>query len=187
MDLPARCREAPPAADHLRIELSALTGGRVSAGPVSVGIGALSFADLAGWLLGFGARIDRYTMAAQSTTVVDLAALAGHRFRWSDLALDVVAGPALIVLAEESDVRRGAITLAPDRSLASGPLLREERSRTLPRFVSGARLTFRARSTFRTFVGIDGELGPGGDPWSGSEPLPVATLGLTLGATVGTR
>jgi hypothetical protein len=54
----------------------------------------------------------------------------------------------------------------------------------------GARWGFAPRSALRTFVGIDGELGPArGDPDSPpmSARLPVFSLGLALGGTVGTR
>jgi hypothetical protein len=62
---------------------------------------------------------------------------------------------------------------------------------TVPRFVLGTRLNFGARSTVRAFVGIDGELGPAraGDSvdMPNASRLPIWTLGLALGATVGTQ
>jgi hypothetical protein len=54
---------AAPASRHepsrLGIELSVLTGARVGGGQSSVGLGALSFLDLSGWLVGFEGRADR--------------------------------------------------------------------------------------------------------------------------------
>jgi hypothetical protein len=54
----------------------------------------------------------------------------------------------------------------------------------------GARLGFSPRSVFRTFVGFDGELGPSRtvDPEANvsSPRIPTFTVGLALGATVGT-
>jgi hypothetical protein len=53
----------------------------------------------------------------------------------------------------------------------------------------GARVNFGALSTLRAFVGVDGELGPSrAEPTDvpGAPRLPVWTLGLALGATVGT-
>lgn len=60
-------REAPastPAqpSSHLRIELSALTGVRIGDGQASLGLGAVSFLDVSGWLVGFAGRADRYRM-----------------------------------------------------------------------------------------------------------------------------
>jgi hypothetical protein len=56
----------------------------------------------------------------------------------------------------------------------------------------GARLGFSPRSVFRTFVGVDGELGPSRTAAapeanvSSSPRMPTFTVGLSLGATVGT-
>jgi hypothetical protein len=61
----------------------------------------------------------------------------------------------------------------------------------VPRLLLGARVNFSALSTLHTFVGIDGELGPPRAGDGGDIPdaprLPVWTLGLALGATVGTQ
>jgi hypothetical protein len=61
---------------------------------------------------------------------------------------------------------------------------------TVPRALLGAHLIFGARSSFRTFIGVDGEFGPAnapGDNPSSESRLPVWTVGLALGATVGTQ
>jgi hypothetical protein len=53
----------------------------------------------------------------------------------------------------------------------------------------GARFGFSPRSVFRTFVGVDGAVGPrrvDNDANSASARLPAFSLGLALGATVGT-
>lgn len=199
--LPARALvgEEPPGSDRLDpmplargpqkrssehavgVELSALTGARVGGRPVSVGIGALAFADVTGWLVGIGGRFDRYTTSTQQTRAIELAALGGRRFRWNETALDLVAGPA-VVMIDTGDRDAPEVVLVRPHVVAPA-----ERPSTLPRLVLGARLHFRARSTLRTFVGVDGEVGPAGAPLDGNAPLPVATIGLALGATMGTR
>jgi hypothetical protein len=53
----------------------------------------------------------------------------------------------------------------------------------------GARFGFFPRSALRTFVGIDGEVGPArvaDDAGPASARLPAYSLGLALGGTVGT-
>jgi hypothetical protein len=54
----------------------------------------------------------------------------------------------------------------------------------------GGRLTFRARSMVRTFVGVDGEVGEVGPigpaPFGETHGLPAWIFGLAVGATVGT-
>lgn len=161
------------------IELSALAGARTGGGPVGLGAGLLGFADVSGWLVGLGGRADHYASVDVSMTAFTLAALGGHRFRWGDdTAIDLVAGPALLVL-DSGEAR--------ERVRANGPQPpRTEEPLGSVRIVTGARLHFRMRSSFRTFVGVDGELGPSavGPP---SHGLPVATIGVALGATVGAR
>jgi hypothetical protein len=55
-----------------------------------------------------------------------------------------------------------------------------------------ARLGFTPHSVFRTFIGIDGELGPthsadASQDSGTSGRMPAYTVGLSLGATLGTR
>jgi hypothetical protein len=50
----------------------------------------------------------------------------------------------------------------------------------------GARLNFGARSVLRTFVGLDADLAPFALGMTDAD-YPAWTLGLSLGATVGTR
>jgi hypothetical protein len=180
----------PPS--RLRIELSVLAGARVGDGVRSVGLGALSFLDIGGWLVGFEGRADRDERVGggHAGAALELAALGGRRFRFQNLALDVVGGPAVAL--------RGAgtgIAVAPVRPGASpDPGAANSSSQsgvgTVPRALFGAHLVVGARSSFRTCIGLDGEFGPanapGGTPGDGFR-LPVWTVGLALGATVGTQ
>jgi hypothetical protein len=168
---------------RLRIELSVATGARIGDGQTSVGLGALSFLELSGWLVGFEGRADRYqTLAgAFSGGALELALLGGRRFRFHNMALDLTAGPAAVM--------HGTSTFST--TSPSGSNVTESSSSTVPRLLLGARVSFSALSTIHSFVGIDGELGP---PAAGDEAdlphefrLPVWTLGLALGATVGTQ
>jgi hypothetical protein len=187
-DLAVPDRDASgPASRHepsrLGIELSVLTGARVGQGSSSVGLGALSFLDLSGWLVGLEGRADRYhaTPTASAPGALEVAVLGGRRFRFDDFALDLTAGLAAAM--------QGTATYAV-KAANTGNTVSESSSSTVPRLLAGARLTFGAHSTLRTFVGLDGEVGPpraDGTDVPGAPRLPVATLGLALGATVGTR
>jgi hypothetical protein len=170
---------------RLRIELSVVTGARVGDGQASVGLGAFSFLDLSGWLVGIEGRADRYRTLSGETPgagVLEVAVLAGRRFRFRNTALDLIAGPA--------EVLQGTTTFASQAPpTGSGVAVTGSSSSTVPRLLLGARVDFSALATLHTFVGLDGEIGPprAGD---GDDPpevprLPVWTLGLALGATVG--
>ena len=171
----------PPS--RLRIELSLLTDARIGDGQTSVGLGALSLLDIRGWLVGFEGRADRDQRIGgeyQAVSALELAALGGRRFRFQSLALDLVGGPAIALRGARTDTG-----VTPGGSTTSQSSLG-----TVPRAVLGAHLIFGARSSFRTFIGIDGEFGPAnapGDNPSDASRLPVWTLGLALGATVGTQ
>jgi hypothetical protein len=167
---------------RVRIELSVVTGARIGDGQTSVGLGAVSFLDLGGWLVGFEGRADRYQMlvgGAHSGGALELAVLGGRRFQFQNVALDLAAGPAAAMQGTATFETRSAIT---------GNTVSESSSSTVPRLLLGARVSFSALSTVHTFVGIDGELGPSraGPDVPGASRLPVWTLGLALGATVGT-
>jgi hypothetical protein len=203
VDLPFRAEPAPLAretgartpadpASHLRIELSVLSGARIGDGQTSFGLGAFSLVDVDGWLVGFEGRADRYqTMApGPDRPAVELAALGGRRFRFGALALDVTGGPSLAlhggtatsVVNNTSASAQTGVSTTPQTISRSG-------ESTVPRLLVGTRLIFGARSWLRIFVGVDGELGPASasDPvFPGEHSLPVWTLGLALGATVGT-
>lgn len=169
---------------HLRIELAALSAARFGSGQRAVGVGAHSFLEMAGWLGGVEGRIDRYwTPNVAQGTVVEFAVLAGRRFHFGDLALDLTGGPAFVMLGRASgDAEHPPSVIA--RTAAD-----ETSSDSLTRFLASARLHFRARSTLRTFVGLDGEWGPRASPNVSSDVyrLSTWTLGFALGATVGTR
>jgi hypothetical protein len=189
---PASVHGAVPERDHveatrasdapgrLRIELSVLTDARIGDGQKSVGLGALSLLEASGWLVGFEGRAERQEIAGEySGAALELAALGGRRFRFQGLALDLVGGPAA---ALQGGGRDTTVTPGGSTSSKSGP-------GTAERALIEAHLIFGARSSFRTFIGVDGEVGPaspGANP-SGEPRLPVWTAGLTLGATVGTR
>ena len=168
---------------RLRIELSVLTDARVGDGQTSFGLGALSLLDIGGWLVGFEGRADRDQRIGggyDAEPALELAAFGGRRFRFQSLALDFVGGPAIALRRARTDtgVTPGGSTTSPS-SLG-----------TVPRAILGAHLIFGGRSSFRTFIGVDGEFGPAnapGDNPSGEFRLPVWTVGLALGATVGTQ
>lgn len=165
---------------RIRFEISAVTGARVGDGQFGLGIGAQSFLEVSSWLVGFSARADGYQTLSgqQSAGVLGLGVLGGRRL-WigKTVTWDFVLGPAAAIQGTdtyESDTPRGHVSVT-----ASG---------IVPRLVTGTRFTFAARSLFRTFVGIDGELGPDRDSKGIPEApkLPIWTLGLAIGATVGT-
>lgn len=169
---------------RLRIELSVLTGARIGDGQTGVGLGALLFFEVSGWLVGFEGRADWYQALAGAipSGEPELAVLGGRRLRCQSIALDLTAGPAV--------VPQGTTTVET-RSPTGGDVSASTSS-IAPRLLLGARVSFSAMSTLHTFVGIDGELGPpragDGDGLTvpGAPRLPVWTLGLALGATVGT-
>ncbi len=90
-----KAREAPTGVpghepSRLRIELSILSGARVGDGQMSVGLGALSFVDIDGWLVGFEGRVDRYRTIGNPGDggALELAALGGRRLRFGTVSLE---------------------------------------------------------------------------------------------------
>jgi hypothetical protein len=169
-----------PEPGRLGIELSVAAGARIGDGQASVGLGALSFVDVAGWLFGFAGRVDVYRGlgGGQPGGALELAVLGGRRFRSGTLALDLTVGPALAL--------RGPPTSATQAG-TSDPIA-ESAGGNVPRLLLGARLGFGARSVVRTFAGIEADLGPAGaatEPPGAGGRLPVWTAGLVLGAGVG--
>jgi hypothetical protein len=166
---------------QLRIELSAATGVRVGDGQAGVGIGVLSFIDISRWLLGFAGRLDKYRMlsGADSSGALELALLGGRRFWFRSMALDLAAGPGVAL---------GGTTSFSAQS--NGSDVSGAATNTVPRLVFEARLAFSALSIVHPFVGLDGDFGPPRSPDAAmldAPRLPVWTLGLALGAAVGTQ
>jgi hypothetical protein len=181
----------------LGIELSLLSGARIGDGQTSFGLGALSFLELGGWLIGAQARADRYqSLAGESQeTALELAFLLGKRLQFPSVALDISGGLAVaekgIGISDTQMVRTSSPASTPPPAPAT-PSERppEATSGPVPRLLFASRLGFSPRSVFRTFVGIDGEVGPArADAITDSRAptLPTWTVGLALGATVGTR
>jgi hypothetical protein len=176
---------------RLGFELSVLTGARIGDGQFGIGGGVLSFLEVRGWLAGFEGRVDRYASihGGDPETALALAVLGGRRFHFDGLALDLSAGPAMAMkgfaLSETTTVR---VETDETRPAPPPPPPRESSRAPLPRLLLGARLGFSARSAFRTFVGIDGEVGLSRSDAATEESarLPLFAVGLALGATLGT-
>ena len=179
------------------VELSLLTGSRIGDGQASIALGAMSFLDLGGWLVGFQARVDRYYLLLEDDPdsaqleddpdmALELAALFGKRLHYAGLALDVVAGPGFAIKGAVSDSEVVAVNMPPPEPPPASP---ERSSGAVPRLLAGARLGFSPRAVFRTFVALDGTYGATAVAWAGqgSPRLPEWTVGVSLGATVGTR
>ena len=192
-----RDRDATPAVAaprQLGFELSVSTGARVGDGQFGLGVGAMSFVEVRSWLLGFSGRADAYRPIAggDPETALELALLGGKRFDFGRVALDLSAGPGIamkgLALSQTEVVRSDA--RAPGSPPPPPPPAREDPSSgPVPRLLLGARLGFSPRSVVRTFVGIDGEVGPtqtSSDDLAASARLPSFSVGLALGATVGT-
>ncbi|HEX5100623.1 MAG TPA: hypothetical protein VFV94_14035 [Polyangiaceae bacterium] len=182
----------------LGIELSIMTSARIGDGQVGYGVGALSFVEASGWLVGFEGRADGYQplLGGDTQTTLELALLAGRRFHFKPVALDLVTGPALAMSgvtfgqSETVAVREENGTTPPPESQRAPPS--EASTGASSRWRFGMRLGFRPRSVFRPFVGIDGEVGltraadSDRSLSSPSAPLPSYTVGIGVGATVGT-
>jgi len=177
----------------LGVELSLITGARMGDGQLGVGAGALSLLELNGWLIGFEGRADVYRAlgGGDRGTALELAILVGRRLDLGGLALDLSAGPAVAMQgfgSSQAEVQRMSATMAQMAEIP--PLLvqpTDPRSGPVPRLLLGARLGFSPHSVFRTFVGIDGEVGSAlarSDP--SSARLPRYSVGFSLGASLGT-
>jgi hypothetical protein len=179
-------------ARQIGFELSAIAGARIGDGQVGYGAGVLSFIEVRGWLIGFQGRADGYRALGGSDpeTALELGILGGRRFDLGAVALDVSVGPAMVMngfsLSRTESVRIEGMASAvppprPSEPSSSGPV---------PRLLLGVRLGMSPRSVLRTFVGFDGELGPGVSMGAPEDPfpprLPSFSVGLALGATVGT-
>jgi hypothetical protein len=183
--------QTAPGARQLGFELSAVSGMRIGDGQFGYGAGVLSFLQIHSWLLGFQGRADGYRSISGSDpeTALELAILAGYRCDFGSVALDFTAGPGVAMKGVTLSARESVPV--PNVPPAAPPPRSEPSSGPVPRLLLGARLGFSPRSLFRTFVGIDGELGPSRtsvDPEENIESprMPTFTVGLALGATVGT-
>jgi hypothetical protein len=172
---------------RFRLEFSLATGARAGDGQVGVNLGALTLFDVSGWLVGFEAAASGYQAVGggPGSSALAAAVVGGRRLWLHGLALDVTAGPAVAVRGIGSTVvsrtADGSAGGAAPPAIDDGPW---------PRLLGGARVTFRPRSPVRAFAGLDGELALGRGPADvpvGAPRLPAWTIGVVLGATVGTR
>jgi hypothetical protein len=167
-------------ADRLGVELALVTGARVGDGQTCVSLGALGLIDISSGLLGLQARANGYSATlpsdpGESQETLELAALGGHRMRFGTLALDLLAGPAMVLDA-------GSTTTGP----ANGAEPRAEPG-VVPRLLLASHLNFATRSVLRGFVGLEGDVGPTSGGNDTPPRLPAWTVGFALGAAVGTR
>jgi hypothetical protein len=183
----------PGAARQLGFELSVLSGMRVGDGQFSYGAGLLSFLEVKRWLIGFQGRADGYRSLRGSDpeTALELAILAGRRIDLGGVALDLTAGPGVAMRGSSiSETQSVAVMMNPASPPPPPASLEEGGTGPSPRLLLGARLGFNPRSVFRTFVGVDGELGPRDTATSDAPTdvarIPTFSVGLALGATVGT-
>jgi hypothetical protein len=176
---------------HLRIELSLAGDARFGDGQAGLGLGAISFLEVSGWLAGFQGRIDRYERLDQAggDGALELGIAGGHRFRFDAVALDLITGLAVAFQGTSSESRS---TQSMQTSQMTTVVSTRSSTSNLPRLSLAVRANFSPRSVLRTFVGVDGEIGlarsDGATPPDAPQlpQLPLWTLGLNLGATVGT-
>ena len=177
---PARLPASP--SSPLRIELSVATNARVGSGQTGLGLGAVSLLEVGQWLAGFEGQVERYRQLGGGPPggALEFGALVGRRFRFGNMAVDLLAGPAVAL--------RGRIEITTASPVAKTTTPSNEE--LVPRALFCPRVVFAAHSILRGFVGLEGELGPGSAPSEqrlGEAPgLPIWTVGLALGATVGT-
>jgi hypothetical protein len=184
---PQDVRSTPLPSSHLRIELSAVTDAAIGDGQTGLGFGVMSLIDVGGWLVGFEGSVDRYQPIAggPSGGALELSAVGGRRLRFQTVAVDFLAGPALAL--------RGGTQTTTTVSPGAASTTSQSNHELVPRAILNTRINFNVsdRSIFRAFVGLDGELGPastlGGQRQGDAPGLPIWTVGLALGATVGTR
>jgi hypothetical protein len=180
--------EAGPVArppSRVRFELGAETVGSIGDGQAGAGFGVLSFLELRGWLVGVQGRANYFQALTGGGRegALEVAGLAGRRVRFGALALDVTAGPGFAVQPATATVitqtrsNPGDTVSDTDSHVSAG---------IAPRLLIGARLNFRARSSLRTFVGVDADLGGTGDDVPNLSRIPGWTAGLAVGAAMET-
>jgi hypothetical protein len=181
------------------VELSVITSARIGDNQLGYGVGALSFLELQGWLAGFEGRVDAYQpmQGGDRQSVLELGVLAGKRLAFERVALDLVTGPAIAMSGFSIG---GSETVAVRQNTAGTPPATTTPASAPPQPPTGAssrwrfaaRLGFSPRSVFRTFVGVDGEVGltQSTDADAGVNPpvarLPNYSIGVGVGATLGT-
>lgn len=175
----------------LGFELSLVGGPRMGEGQLAVGLGALSFLEVHGWLIGFQGRVDRYQMLLDGDPemALELAALAGRRLHFRHFALDLNAGPAVAMKGLAFSNGDVAIVEAEERP-GPRPVPEDPGTGPVPRLLLSARAGFSPRSVLRSFAGIEASVGPARAEENQNPEtsrFPVFTLGLLLGGTVGTR
>lgn len=200
MRLPARAVEAdrlsdpPLAARNIGVELSALGGVRAGDGQFGYGMGVLSFLEVKSWLIGAQGRVDGYRsiLGSDPATALELSLLAGRRFDFGSTALDLTAGPGVAMKGIAFSDRQ-AVSVQQTPAAMPPPAPRSEPSSgPVPRFLAGARLGFSPRSVFRSFVALELDVGRTRsfesitDSDASTTRMPSFTLGLAVGATVGT-
>ena len=161
------------------LEMSLFTAAAAGNGQVSLGAGALALLERHGWSLGFQARADAFDSPDHTYATLGVMGVLGRRWRWEAVTLDALSGPALVILSSAIEEQ--------------GPegVMRASTSRPAARWAAGGHLTFAPSWALRPFVGVQGDVGATGvaegELAARLPRLPVWTLGLALGATVGTR
>jgi hypothetical protein len=187
---------AEPMARSLGFELSLVGGPRLGEDQLAIGLGALSFLEVHGWLVGFQSRVDRYqTVLSDPEMGLELALLAGKRLHFRSFALDLNAGPAVamkgLAFSSTETVRVNPDAPPPGSSPPPpSPFPEDPGTGPVPRLLFGARAGFTPRDVLRSFAGIEASLGPARAEENenpASARFPILALGLVLGATVGTR
>jgi hypothetical protein len=188
--LPSAPSSATPSQHtRFRLELSLATGGRAGDGYRGLALGAITMFDVGGWLFGLqgaGAQYE-HVDGGPGTSSLLLAVLGGRRFRFeapSTVSIDLAAGPALAVRGFGTryavHAQAGSTGGQTPPPADDGPWVR---------LVASAHVSLRARSVVRPFAGVDGEvaIGTWADTPDGTDPrLPTWTMGVVIGATVGT-
>jgi hypothetical protein len=181
----------------VRIDLSAAAGARIGDGQTGLGLSVLSFLDVSSWLAGFEGRVDRYNTLGAAPSggppdghsgALEIAVLGGRRF-WIDgsSALDLVAGPAVAIQGGSGS--KGTVQATPAATGTTGTVSESSPGSAVTRLLAVARVSFSARSTLHTFVAVDGDVGAShsaSTDFPDAPRLPTWTVGLSLGATVGT-
>jgi hypothetical protein len=191
-----RLPASPMAPRSVGVELSALGGVRAGDGQFGYGMGVLSFLEVKSWLIGAQGRVDGYRsiLGSDPATALELSLLAGRRFDFGSTALDLTAGPGVAMKGIAFSDRQ-AVSVQQQQFPAAmrPPPHSEPSSGPVPRFLAGARLGFSPRSLFRSFVALELDVGRtrsfesiADTDASLTTRMPSFTLGLAVGATVGT-